>query len=761
MDKVWGAVVGTALALRAMFSTPPRRLDLDDRLAMVLRRAPVARPLTIRWDERQIPFIEAETDEDLFTGLGLVHAHLRLGQIEIMRRVALGRVAEMAGPLALDLDRSLRLFGFRDAAPATIAALPAETRRFLECFLAGYNHQLIGSELPPECALLAIGREPWNLSDFLAYSRLMAADSHWLSWGRLLKARERLPGGEWASLWRRLKAAGLASPVGDAAALLGGRVGIGSNSFAVAGRRSASGAGLIASDPHLAIGLPNPVLAVGVKSPGFHAAGLMMPGLPFFPVGRNRDLAWGGTNLYAQTSDLFDAAELPIEETHEVFRVRGGRDRVLPLRRCALGPIVSDGPLLRATSPLALRWTGHGAGEEFTAMLAAARAGSAGEFRAAIDGFALPGLNITHAGRDGHIGHLRAVHVPRRRPADPADLVLPPSAAWPLTDLAPARDLPSSFDPASGVVVSANEPPPPGDIAIGHFFAPRDRAERIGQLLAAQDTVGLDDLRRIQRDVAHGPALVLRDLLLELGAGVGRKPAAQRLFDLIAGWDGAYDAGSAGAAGFEVTLALLVRRMTGRLRLAAYDALRQSRRLIAEDLRALPRETLAPAFEKALAKAARRLPAGTVWGDLHRLRPGHFLAGLPRIGRFFRSAEMPSPGGNDTVAKAAFGLASGRHHVGFGAAVRHLADLGDEDGHFLCLLGGQDGWFGSTTAMDQIAPWQAGETVQLPLRPATVARVFSRATVIEPLSRAAASSASAPAASSAGFRVSLPSGPAG
>ncbi|PWR20407.1 penicillin acylase family protein [Zavarzinia aquatilis] len=735
MEKLWGAVVGTALVLRTMFSTPPRRLALDARLALVARTAPLARPLNIRWDERQIPVIEAETDADLFTGLGLVHAHLRLGQIEIMRRVALGRVAEMAGPLALGLDRSLRLFGFRDAGPATIAAMPAETRRLIGCFLEGYNHQLMnGGELPPECAPLAIGREPWNLADFLAYSRLMAADSHWLSWGRLLKARDRLPGDEWAALWRRLKAAGISAPAVDGAgALLGGRAGLGSNSFAVSGKRTESGAGLIASDPHLAIGLPSPVMAVGVASPGFHAAGLMMPGLPFFPVGRNRNLAWGGTNLYAQTSDLFDAADLPIETTTEVFRVRGGRDRVLPLRRCALGPIVSDGPLLASKSTLALRWTGHGAGEEFTAMLAAARARTAEDFRAALDGFALPGLNITHAGRDGRIGHLRAVHVPRLRAGDPADLVLPPAAAWPLADLARGRDLPSSLDPAKGVVVSANEPPPPGGIAIGHFFAPRDRAERIAQLLAARDRIGPDDLRRIQRDVVHAPALALRDLLLDLGAGSGRKPAAQRLFDLIAGWNGAYDAGSAGAAAFEVTLALLARRATGPLQRAAYDALRQSRRLIAEDLQALPRETLVPAFEKALAKAARRLPPGTVWGDIHRLRPGHFLSGLPRIGRYFRAADLSSPGGNDTVAKAAFGLACGRHHVGFGAAVRHLADLGDEDGHFVCLLGGQDGWFGSTTAMDQIALWQAGGSVQLPLRPETVARLFTRVTRIEPL----------------------------
>ncbi|RJF88289.1 hypothetical protein D3874_15780 [Oleomonas cavernae] len=100
IDKLWGTLVALGVVGRTMLRKPPRPVSMPERLAAMPADAPLAAPLTIHWDEHQIPFIEAQSDRDLAVGLGLVHAHLRLGQIEIMRRVALGRVAEMIAPWA-------------------------------------------------------------------------------------------------------------------------------------------------------------------------------------------------------------------------------------------------------------------------------------------------------------------------------------------------------------------------------------------------------------------------------------------------------------------------------------------------------------------------------------------------------------------------------------------------------------------------------------------------------------------------------------
>lgn len=737
-DRFWGACVAGGLAARAVFSTPPRRRDIRQRLANLLPDAPLDAPLTIHWDAHQIPFIEAASDRDLAVGLGLVHAHLRLGQIETMRRVACGQVAEMAGPLGIEIDKGIRLLDLGRAVPAIVAGLAPETREWIEGFLAGYNHHLLNApELPPEFALMGIGREAWGIEGFLIHARLMSADSSWLAWGRLLRARAALAPEDWADLWQRLLETGapatLVAQPDRAAEKLIARLGRhGSNSVAIAGRRSESGAALIASDPHLNLSAPNPVLLAGVHSPNTRVVGLMMPGIPFFPVGRNPTIAWGGTNLYAQTSDLFDASTLPQTERVEVIKVRGGKPREIRLRQTALGPIVSEGRMMGDRQPLALRWMGHRASDEIGPMMAAARARNWEGFKTAIDGFGLPGLNITFAGADGRIGHLRAVRVPKGRNRHPHDLVRPPEEAWDLEATVSARDLPLSENPPDGVVVSANEPPPPSETPIGLFFTPPDRARRLHRLLAEKPRLSVQDLHRIQLDVHHAPALAGRDFLLAALAK-GRRPAgAERIVNRLRRWDGHYDRESEGATAYEFTVARLAFTLLRPHHLPAFEAVRQARGLIFEDLAALPAATLTAALEKALVHVATQWPADGRWGQVHRLQPRHLLGRLPRIGRHYRAPEIPAAGGNDTVAKAAHGLADKAHHVPFGAAVRHISDLADPDANWFRLLGGQDGWFGSDNAFDQMADWDQGATIQLPLTPEAARARSPHRVVIKP-----------------------------
>ena len=142
--------------------------------------------------------------------------------------------------------------------------------------------------------------------------------------------------------------------------------------------RSATGAALIASDPHLSIILPNAWLLAAFRSPSYHAAGLMIPGLPFIALGRNPWIAWGGTSLHAASSDLVtvpadDVSRLAQREVE--LAVRWGRSRALRIRETQWGPVVTDVPLLAAgNETLALRWMGHRPSDEITAMLAANRA---------------------------------------------------------------------------------------------------------------------------------------------------------------------------------------------------------------------------------------------------------------------------------------------------------------------------------------------------------------------------------------------------
>jgi len=130
---------------------PWRRVSLERRLAMLpVADAPLTRQVAIYWNRHQVPFIEAQTDTDLATALGMIHAHLRLGQMELMRRLSQGRLSEILGAFGVDMDRFARTFEVGRATPGILAMMPEETRLWLESFASGINHYLAHSgSLPP------------------------------------------------------------------------------------------------------------------------------------------------------------------------------------------------------------------------------------------------------------------------------------------------------------------------------------------------------------------------------------------------------------------------------------------------------------------------------------------------------------------------------------------------------------------------------------------------------------------------------------
>jgi penicillin amidase len=733
MDRSFGSALAAAAAAR--LRPRPAAVTLDQRLAMLpLAGLSLASPVEIFWNDHHVPFIAAATDTDLATALGVVHAHLRLAQIEIMRRVAFGRVAELIGPLGIGIDRSLRLMGLGRAVPAIIAGLPDATREWSEAFVAGLNHHIAHvTALPYEFELLGLRPEPWTLTDLFMLARLVSADIGWLVSARLLKLRRKLPAAQWAALWPVLLAGG--APAGDPAGpepdgrLLAATLRAGSNSAAVAGWRSASGAAMIASDPHLGLALPNQWLVAGLSSPGVNAVGLMLPGLPFIGLGRNRDIAWGGTSLHAASSDLFDVGDLPpaaFTTREETIRVRWSRPRRLRLRETAIGPVVSDGTLLRNERPLAMRWVGHRASDELTAMLGVLRARDWPQFRAALDGFALPGQTMVFAAADGRVGQLIAAHLPPRS-GDPPDLALAPDRAWPPERLDSSADLPASVDPPEGFIASANARP--DGAVVGFFFAPGDRLARLRDLLGGRDRLDIAALRRLQQDVRQPGVLPLRDRLL--GLLRPRDPREQAVCDALAQWDGSYAAGSRGALLFEALFGGIVRGLGLGGELALYESIWTSRRLLADAIARADPEALRRHAAHALRRLAR-LPRGKTWGDVHRFRLGHAFAAIPLLGRRFRLPDFPAEGGQDTLNKTGHRVGARRHAVTFGACARHISDLADPDANLFVLLGGQDGWIGSSTFADQIALWRRGDYMTVPLRAETARATFRHHTVLRP-----------------------------
>ncbi len=198
------AVSANLLSACAFTARPPSKTTIEDRMAAMPRTGlPVTKPVTIHWNGHQIPYIVAESDDDAAFALGLVHAHLRLGQMAIFRKIARGRVAEMCGPLGTDIDHGLRLLDFGRAVPAMLASMPPSSRHWLGRFVDGINHyQERMRDAPVEYRILAIKPEPWSAEDVLTFGRLVASDVTWLVWFNLLKLRTR---SDWSQIWTRTR----------------------------------------------------------------------------------------------------------------------------------------------------------------------------------------------------------------------------------------------------------------------------------------------------------------------------------------------------------------------------------------------------------------------------------------------------------------------------------------------------------------------------------------------------------------------------
>ncbi len=711
-----GLRVAAPLLLRALLYRP-RRASLRDRLAMLPPDgAPLHAPVTIRWNAHQVPLISAKNDDDLATALGVVHIHLRGTQIEAMRRLALGRVSEVVGPLGVELDRALLMMGFGRAVSAIIAGLPTATRAWAEAFLRGVNHAVAHGPRPPELALLDVPRTTWTLTDLFTLQRLCSADVSWVVWSRLLRVRAKMPAAEWDALWPRLLAAGVPALPGLARS--------GSNSASVSARRSAHGAAMIASDPHLSMALPNLWLLAGMKSPGFNAVGMMLPGLPFVGLGRNADIAWGGTSLHAASSDLVDVAGQSFTERLEVIPVRGRPPAQVRIRETEFGPIVTDGMLLRSRQPAALRWVGHVATDEMTAMLGMNRAQDWAGFTAALSGFAVPGQTMTYADAGGAVGAVVIAHLPRRS-LPPAGMLAPAVDWGTLVSTVPAQ---ARHDPMEGFVASANDPPPVADLPVGYFFAGPNRIGRLRQVLNS-DPVTLDDMRASQTDTRLPALPQLHALLVpHLSPRTAQQAETARI---IRYWGGRYDEESRGALAWELLVGHLLRALRKDADFARYSAIWTAQALLTEDFERLPDALLRPALGLALRRATAGLRRFRTWGAVHRLRLAHPMAQLPVVGRRY-AVTMPSGGSNDTLDKSGHGPVTGRHMSEFGSCARHVSDLADPDANEFVLLGGQDGWVGSTTFADQVVLWREGRRMTIPLDPEAATESFPHVTVLRP-----------------------------
>jgi len=699
--------------------------------------------ITVTRDRFGIPHVEASSDAGAVFGQGFVQAHDRLFQLELFRRAASGRLAEVFGPRALDADRFARRLALRGLTERDLEAASDEARVLLEAFAGGVNAAIATlPALPPEFAITNAPPEPWRAEHSLLVGRLLLLGFS-PNWDAELQ-RDRMVaalGPERAALVDIPYPTAAPTTTGEAyegtvERLLGAYQGIeaagvptggASNAWALAGAHTRSGAPLLASDPHVRFGVPSLFHVAHIRGGDIDVIGAGVPGVPGVVIGHNQDVAWGMTAGLADVSDCyieeFDPADPERYRTPdgwerarvrtERIEVRGGPPIHETMLQTRHGPVV--GPALPDEErAIALRSTALEPGETVGPLLDANRARDAAGFEAAIARWPGATFNFVFADRDGAIGYRLAGSIPRRTEGQglvPQDGATSPGPPDPL----PADEMPHLSDPPAGVIVSANQAPG-GPLELGEEWMESYRAARIAELLAGRDDHTVASCQAIQADLHNAALVTLRDLLLARDIVTDEETRAA-----LSGWDGQVTAASAGAAIMETVYQEAARSLTARVAGTMSDMAlgrglggpagedsrfhyRLQGRIVAALVAADPPwcdgeedrdRVLRASVERALGELRERLGGRTAawrWGALRPSRQPHPLGGVPGLGRAFAVGPVEMPGDVNTVWQGGYSV----HHGptaggGFSPGYRQVIDLANWDRSTFQMPAGNSG----------------------------------------------------------------------
>jgi penicillin amidase len=752
-------VASLVLTVLILIYRPLPTIDGEYRLLGLEQRAEVLR------DSYGVPHIYAQNAHDLFYLQGYVTAQDRLFQMDLYRRAGAGRLAEVLGEPAVDSDKHFRTVGLERVAAQEFRLLRDDTRANLTAYAEGVNKFLEQrlDALPLEFVILGYHAEAWTVLDSLVVAKLQAYDAANNINQELLRAglasrfgtgvlatlmpdpsehSVSVDQGAWAAVAPYL-AAGVSLPGAVAASrvLPGAGAGMGSNCWALAGSRTATGKPILAGDPHLAVRNPSIWYEIGLEGAGYKLVGFSFAGIPGIVIGHNDRIAWSLTYAFADTQDLFVERQDPTDprryeykgqfETATFVReridVKGRADPVIvDVAITRHGPIIT--PVLEGqTAPLALRWTALDPGRLMDFVFELARAGSWQDFTAAAADFSGAAVSACYADVDGHIGYQLIGQLPARK-GDGQMPVPGWTGEYDWSGVLPPAANPSVLDPSVGLIVNANDRPTQDPHSAGYIgeWDPGFRATYIAQRLGSLAKADLPAMRALQTDYASVPVARWREAIL----GATPKTDLQRRAQaLVRDWDGTLTAQSGGAAVTEVWLMRMLaqtfqEKLGDKLYAIYLDHARATFALFellaraddpwfsdAGDPSVRGRDGASTAaLEDATRELVARFGTDTAkwrWGDLHTITFAHPLAIGP-LALLLNIGPLPRAGDGYSVNNGAYDPATPYKQT-TNASERMIADLADLDNSLSITPVGQSGQPGSKYWGDQAPLWNAGD----------------------------------------------------
>ncbi|WWF45529.1 penicillin acylase family protein [Pseudomonas trivialis] len=685
--------------------------------------------VTVRYDERGVPHIRAGNEADLYRALGYVQAQDRLFQMEMMRRLARGELAEVLGPKLLETDKLFRSLRIRERAADYVAHMDHEsaTWKALQAYLDGINQYQAGHPSPMEFDVLGIAKRPFTAEDsvsvagYMAYSfaaafrteplltyihdrlgsdYLKVFDLDWQPRGAL-----NLADSDWQHL-------GALAQLSDQALADNGLPQFeGSNAWAISGSRTQSGKPLLAGDPHIRFSVPSVWYEAQLSAPGFELYGYHNALSPMAFLGHNLDFGWSLTMFQNDDLDLIAEKTNPdnpnqvwyhgqwvdMTSSEQQITVKGQEPVTLTLRRSPHGPIINS--VLgdnSGTTPIAMWWAFLDSdNRSLEGFYELNRADTLAKARAASSKVSAPGLNIVWANAKGDIGWWAAAQLPIRPPGVNAGMIL--DGSTPEGDklgFYPFSANPQEENPARGYVVSANaQPVSPSGMEIPGYYNLPDRGQQLNAQLSDNSVkwnVTNSQALQLGTTTAFGPRLLAP--LLPVLREVVKDPAQLQLVEQLAAWKGDYPLDSTSATLFNQFLFNLTEAaFHPKLGDALFKTLLSTRVIDA----ALPRlaasadspwwdgkraDTVKRAWDNSLSHLKATFgddPTQWQWGKAHTLTHGHPLGSQKPLDQIVNVGPFAAPGTHEVPNNQSANIGPAPWPVTYGPSTRRLIDFAD------------------------------------------------------------------------------------
>ena len=727
--------------------------------------------VTVHFDENGVPHINAETQKDAYTALGYVHAQDRLWQMELIRRIAPGRLSEIFGDKLVETDVFFAGLGLVEDANESIAKIDinSEAYKLTMAYLDGVNQFVEEGATPIEYNLIGLKKTKFTVNDvynvfgYMSFSFAIAQKTDPL----LQEIKEKLGDNYLAEL---------EIPIYSNTALLKSEKNpivkasfakamtamyeqlpispfIGSNSWVIAADKTKNGKVIFANDPHIGFSQPSVWYQSHIKTPDYEMYGYSLALTPFPLLGHNRDYAYGLTMFENDDVDFYIEKNNPenlneyetptgfstYKTVQKTIKIKGAPDTTFTVKISRHGPIMNN--LLKQIDdqrPIAMQWIYKKTDNQILDVgYQISHAKSLHDFKEGAKLLHAPGLNMMYGDAKDNIAWIASGKLYKYRDSINTKLYLDgASGKDEILSYIDFEDNPQSINPASNYVYSSNNQPDTiAGVLYPGYYLPEDRGQRIEQLLEVKNDWTQEDVQQMIFDVTSP---VVPQVIANLVASIktenftkNEQEALQNLKD----WNGEYKK--------EDTAPTIYNRFLYEFLEGTFkDELGESfpmfmqtplmKKMIAvqakkavsvwfDDVTTEPKETKSDIVQRSFINAISFLEnqlGDTVslwsWSKVISVEHGHALAaGGETLRKIFNVGPFSMDGGNEVINNQLFTLnETGIYKVKAGPSTRRVIDFSNIENSVSILPTGQSGNVFSKHYKDQAQKYVNGEFVK-------------------------------------------------